>query len=111
MGRDAQILRDNFPCPLIHNSVETDHLPLCQLRPASGLDRFDVNIDIKSPVNRLNKTIAFPGVEPLYDARSHGSSIVVLRQANGNNRCRHLAADFVTNFCSTKAANIIVQPM
>jgi hypothetical protein len=114
-GRNAQILGDNFACAFIHNGIETDFLPLLEFHPPSALDRFDVNIDIKSPVNWLNKTIPFPGVEPFHKSGFHGSSLVersiAVRQANGNNRCRHSAADIVTNFCSTKAANIIVKPL
>jgi hypothetical protein len=115
MGRDAQILGENFACAFIHNAIETDFLPLLEFHPPGLLDRVDVNIDVKSSVNRLDKTIAFLGVEPFHEAYFHGSSLVertiVVRQANGNNRCSHLVADFVTNFCSTKATNIIVSPM
>jgi hypothetical protein len=88
VGRDAQILGDNFACSFIHNAIEANFLPLLEFHPPGLLDRFDVNIHIKSPVNRLYKTISFLGIEPLYDARSHGSSLVVLRQTNGN---RHSA--------------------
>jgi hypothetical protein len=68
MGRDAQILGDNFACAFVHNGIEANFLPFLEVHPSGSLDRFDVNIDIKSPVNRLDKAIAFLGVEPLHDA-------------------------------------------
>jgi hypothetical protein len=115
MGRDAQILGDNFACAFIHNAIETDFLPLLEFHPPGLLDRLDVNIDVKSSVNRLDKTIAFLGVEPFHEAYFHGSSLaertIVAAKPTETIAARHLVADFVTNFCSTKATNIIVPPM
>ena len=115
MGRDAQILGDNFACAFIHNAIETNFLPFLEFHPSGSLDRFDVNIDVKSSVNRLDKAIAFLGIEPFHESGFHGSSLVerpiVVRKPTETIAARHLVADFVTNFCSTKATNIIVPPM
>src|SRR5271168_937499 len=61
------------PVQFVHNGIEIDLLPLLELHQPGASDRVDVNIDVKSPVNWLDKTVALPGVEPFHGSGFHGS--------------------------------------
>ena len=81
----AQIVSRGLPGPAIGNNLERDLLSLIEAVQPGAFDSADVHEDILATAIRLDETVTFLAVKPLYDSLRHVTLLLGMRERPRSN--------------------------